>query len=196
MARGRITIYRSADGLPNDDIQTVLVDHGGVLWLGSRNGLARFDGERFVTLPSQPALVGGATTLFEDRDGAIWAGGRDGVVVWRDGRPHPLALPEKDEQGAVVQILRDRDGALWVRTETHICRVEAVTEGAGSLPGALRLRYIGPGGDLAYSMASTSQQPAAWATRSGLLWFASFKGLVSVNPRTLQAKAAPPPGRH
>lgn len=194
-SRGRITTYRTSEGLPDDDISAVLVDRGGGLWLGTKGGLSRFDGERFVNQPNQPPLPGGVRSLFQDADGSIWAATRTALVVWRDGRPKVINLPDISVHGNIVQIVRDTSGQLWARTESHICRIEGIAGGgrADGSPQLLRLRYIEPNSDLAYSTASTSQQPAACATRSGLLWFASFKGLVQVNPLKLQLNSTHPP---
>ena len=39
-------VWRTADGLPEDPVQTIAQTPDGYLWLGTQEGLARFDGVR------------------------------------------------------------------------------------------------------------------------------------------------------
>ena len=43
----RFVNYGSADGLPSNTVYAIAQDESGVLWIGTRNGLASFDGRRF-----------------------------------------------------------------------------------------------------------------------------------------------------
>jgi ligand-binding sensor domain-containing protein len=47
--RLRIKIYTSADGLGSSASFNLVRDSRGFIWLGSRDGLVRFDGHRFIT---------------------------------------------------------------------------------------------------------------------------------------------------
>ncbi len=43
------THFKSADGLPHQQIEAMAFDHDGRLWVGTRNGLASYDGYTFRT---------------------------------------------------------------------------------------------------------------------------------------------------
>lgn len=45
--------YRTAEGLPADEVRTVTRDSIGFLWVGTDKGLARFDGRTFTTYQAQ-----------------------------------------------------------------------------------------------------------------------------------------------
>jgi ligand-binding sensor domain-containing protein len=78
------------EGLPSSAVTTLLQARDGDLWVGTTNGLARFDGDRFVVLDrrSSPALPAtGIGALLEDSDGTLWIGTfGGGLVRLKEGR--------------------------------------------------------------------------------------------------------------
>jgi signal transduction histidine kinase/ligand-binding sensor domain-containing protein len=69
--------FTEKDGLPGAQIRRILVDKSGFLWLGTINGLARYDGyefKRFYYDPNDSASIQGLSvwSLLEDKDGYIW----------------------------------------------------------------------------------------------------------------------------
>ncbi|HEX6169759.1 MAG TPA: two-component regulator propeller domain-containing protein, partial [Chitinophagaceae bacterium] len=74
---GNFTQYTEKDGLPGVEVTDLLVDKQGYIWLGTVNGLARYDGytfKRFYFNPNDTNTIRGLTvwSLFEDRKGRIW----------------------------------------------------------------------------------------------------------------------------
>ncbi len=73
------------DGLPHRQINCLLQDQTGLLWVGTERGLARFDGERFEVVGSDSAaagtglLAGPINALAEEPGRAIWAGTPTGL---------------------------------------------------------------------------------------------------------------------
>jgi ligand-binding sensor domain-containing protein len=67
--------WTKADGLPNDRVQDILQTEDGYLWLATQNGLARFDGLRFVVFD-----------LSQDKGGGLWIGTANGLLYLRDQR--------------------------------------------------------------------------------------------------------------
>ena len=76
-------------GLPNSTVTSVAQTPDGYLWAGTYNGLARFDGARFVNFDpanrpelTQPRVQG----LFLDARGTLWINTfRGGLTSYRDG---------------------------------------------------------------------------------------------------------------
>jgi len=118
--------FRVADGLPSSVVYELAEDRDGFVWIGTHDGLARYDGVGFRVYrndPADPASLAGneVSALFVDRDDRIWAGGegsglncldtaRRGFRHFRhaDGDPDSLAA---DDVWAITQ---DAAGALWV----------------------------------------------------------------------------------
>ncbi len=73
--------YTSDDGLPQMQSLELMQDSRGYLWVPTRNGLARFDGQKFISylrkdgLPSN--MVG---RVIEDKSGTIWAVTMNGMA--------------------------------------------------------------------------------------------------------------------
>jgi serine phosphatase RsbU (regulator of sigma subunit)/ligand-binding sensor domain-containing protein len=72
-----ITQYTEKDGVPGSQVSKVLIDKFGYVWIGTINGLARFDGyefKRFYSDPNNPTSIKGLIiwSLFEDSKGRIW----------------------------------------------------------------------------------------------------------------------------
>ena len=67
--------WDTGDGLPSSTVTSVEQTPDGYLWVGTYNGLARFDGARFVTFDpvNQPALGQARVQgLFLDANGTLW----------------------------------------------------------------------------------------------------------------------------
>ena len=69
----------TADGLPQGLVSQMIQDRSGYLWMGTKDGLARYDGYSFTVFRNDEAdstsIIGNhITALVEDRDGLIWVG--------------------------------------------------------------------------------------------------------------------------
>ena len=52
------SIYNQVYGLPDNNVKAIAQDKYGYIWVGTENGLARFDGKYFTTFNSSPTLAG------------------------------------------------------------------------------------------------------------------------------------------
>ncbi len=117
-----------AQGLPENDVLALVQDHLGFLWLGTTNGLVKYDGYTFTSYkpdPADPASLGGRIILdlYEDRAGELWIATRRGGLnrFDRDNDrfvrfTHDPADPRSLSFDAVTAVTEDRSGALWVGT--------------------------------------------------------------------------------
>src|SRR5690349_13274882 len=70
-------VWTSEDGLPQSSVLAIEQTPDGYLWLGTEEGLLRFDGSRFVKFNKQnvPALQSSEVrALLVDRRGVLWIG--------------------------------------------------------------------------------------------------------------------------
>lgn len=121
----RITLQ---DGLPDNTVTAILQDHLGFLWLGTPNGLARYDGYQYLTYKPDREIPGSlsgrtVTALLEDRDGTLWVGTRQGGLNRLDRATgtfshyrHDPGDPRSLSFDTVSALYEDRDGVLWVGT--------------------------------------------------------------------------------
>lgn len=77
-------VWQTADGLPEDFVQSFAQTPDGYLWIGTSGGLVRFDGVRFSLFnhDNVPAFHDDSFySLLVARDGTLWAGTEGGGLV-------------------------------------------------------------------------------------------------------------------
>ena len=94
----RFVNYGSADGLPSNTVYAITQDAEGVLWVGTRNGLASFDGVQFKSWKE----YGRVNALAVDHGGRLWIGTAKGLRV-RDDKV----------EGNIRALLTDSEGYVW-----------------------------------------------------------------------------------
>jgi signal transduction histidine kinase/CheY-like chemotaxis protein/sugar lactone lactonase YvrE len=118
--------YGVADGLPSANAYAITQDHAGFLWIGTHDGLVRYDSREFRVFrhePGQPASLpaNDVSALLVDRDGRLWGGGEGtglnryepatgGFRHWLHAADRPGSLSGND----VMAIAQDDAGAIWV----------------------------------------------------------------------------------
>jgi len=77
-----LSSWSTADGLPQSAITDLALDPEGYLWVGTLAGLARFDGDSFVSHPRGAGApeVTGVKSLVTDREGRVWVAWTDGIA--------------------------------------------------------------------------------------------------------------------
>src|SRR5690606_1292769 len=74
--------YYTKNGLPDDYVRSLFQDKTGYIWIGTMNGLARYDGKSFEThrsILSEPLLDFSVYCIEEDNNHNIWIGTTKGV---------------------------------------------------------------------------------------------------------------------
>ena len=117
-------VWLRENGLPQNKVAAVLQTHDGYLWIGTYNGLARFDGVRFVCYDSgnTPELADSlVTSLFEDKDGALWIGHETGeVTIYAQGHFRPAGATVRWARKKIVDIGADEAGDVWLFNEAGL----------------------------------------------------------------------------
>jgi len=108
-AQERFVNYSAADGLSSNTVYAIVQDLDGVLWVGTRNGLNRFDGAQFSAW-QQELPAARVTSLAVDGANRLWIGTTAGLCV-KDGS-HFIPGPK----GHIRAIRVASDGAVWVAT--------------------------------------------------------------------------------
>ena len=133
-----------ADGLSQSTIFAMIQDKDGYLWLGTIDGLNRYDGYEFRVYandPSDDASISDnfISALYEDSDGLIWIGTVNGYlnsfnkktevfkkyfindffsrIINSDANfyEYPLAF-SRNQINTITAITEDKDGYLWIGT--------------------------------------------------------------------------------
>jgi signal transduction histidine kinase/ligand-binding sensor domain-containing protein len=136
-----LTSWGQADGLPAGVIWTMAKDRNGYLWLGTDEGLLRFDGLRFLRWQSEMSgsLPSAAVrSLVTARDGSIWVGfAEPGGVSRIAGREvHNYGVTDGLGAGAVTVLLEDREGRMLAGSRSGLFMLEGTKWlGIAPIPG-------------------------------------------------------------
>jgi ligand-binding sensor domain-containing protein/signal transduction histidine kinase len=124
--RYNVRIWQTDDGLPQNSVWAIAQTSDGYLWVGTKEGLARFDGLRFTTLEEKAAPElkhGWITALCACRDGSLWIA-VDGYGVVRLKAGTYLHLSESDglPSNQTRCLLEAKDGSIWIGGELGLTR--------------------------------------------------------------------------
>jgi PAS domain S-box-containing protein len=179
-------------------VRALLTDRDGAFWLGTYNGLVRFDpqAETFTQYRSDPANPNSLShdfvwSLYQDSSGRLWVGTHGGLyrLDWPCGEPlacEPFFAAFTTENGlpddSIVAIQGDAQGRLWLATmggglavfdpASGVVRAYAESDG---LQGR------------AFVIGASSRAP------DGELFFGGLNGFNAFYPERLSGNAVPPP---
>lgn len=149
----KVRLYGAAQGLAAGKV-SVLLEHGGAIWAGGSDGLARLSGARFVSLHAFPAnalagLAGGVSA-----PEGIWLNSGAGLVLLpaaalQAGGPVPARVFD-DAEGIAGRarplynnaIVRASDGSIWVSTKRRVFRLDPAAVRPEPVPGAPTLLEV------------------------------------------------------
>jgi len=109
-------IWSVEAGLPQISVTAIVQDQQGFLWLGTQNGLARFDGVQFTVFntANTAALSSNLiSALHFDAQQRLWIGTANGLILHDDGQFNRLDLASP-LQGAVSGFAERADGSMLV----------------------------------------------------------------------------------
>jgi PAS domain S-box-containing protein len=130
----KFRVFGGLDGLKNLVVVSIAQDGLGFLWLGTEDGVYRFDGERFTHFSVEEGLVSSsATVVAVAPDGEVCVGSRTGLVCWdgsRFSRAKARGVP-----AVAIQKLVSYAGKLWVGTDGSGLYVQDPSGGFVPAPG-------------------------------------------------------------
>lgn len=110
--------WQADEGLPRNSITSMAQDHRGYLWLGTPNGVIRFDGVRFVAFEKQasPEMAQGSVRqVYCDDAGVLWiATLRSGLFRFVDGVFSSVKRGVLPVGPGVESLVQDGQGKLWM----------------------------------------------------------------------------------
>jgi signal transduction histidine kinase/ligand-binding sensor domain-containing protein len=106
----------SADGLPENTVRAIVQSSHGYLWIGTVNGIARFDGQRFVSLDrfTNPELISDDVwSMHEARDGSLWIATPRGLICYSGGRFKTILDGKNGSPINASGFAEEADGTIW-----------------------------------------------------------------------------------
>jgi signal transduction histidine kinase/ligand-binding sensor domain-containing protein/DNA-binding response OmpR family regulator len=123
-------------GLSDGFVECIMQDNKGFIWVGTRDGLNKYDGYEFKAFRHDPASPislpnNYITCLYQDHDDNIWVGTNGGGVflyMYHEDRftQHLEGLDINESIGgkSIWKILRDKEGIVWIATQGGFYRYD------------------------------------------------------------------------
>ena len=168
-------VWQTDEGLPNNQVQAIAQTPDGYLWVGTFEGLARFDGVEFKTYncANTPQLKNASiTALCPDAEGALWIGTEGGGLVRLRQDRFSLFTTQDGLAGDHIRaISHRRDGAVWI----------ASTQGLTCFRNGKFQTYTTREGLLSDAVTALCEDP------NGFMWVATTKGLNRLRAGVMEA---------
>jgi len=165
--------WQIPEGLPQNTVQTLARTPDGYLWIGTQEGLARFDGARFVVFePGNEGAIPNKniTALHIDKAGTLWIGTRSGLALFEHGQFRRGPQGGELARAFIRAIRESSDGHVWIGTETGVTEIAEDTVRAFDASDGLsdgRVRALEPSAD-------------------GALWVGTMSGLQRFDGRRFE----------
>ncbi|HEX2396339.1 MAG TPA: two-component regulator propeller domain-containing protein [Bacteroidales bacterium] len=131
----RISNFGTNEGILHPFVYTINQDNKGYIWIGTGEGICRFNGFSFITDEIQDTLKGQvAAVSFKDSKNNLWFGYQNGGIAFYNGREFSLLNTGKLINSAITGIAELAEGNILISTLNNgvICydgKEPLVTEG-------------------------------------------------------------------
>jgi ligand-binding sensor domain-containing protein/signal transduction histidine kinase len=156
---------------PDLNVSSIYQSRDGTLWVGTHNGLTKWDGKSWTTLDRRTGLSANSiTALAGDKAGALWAGTEDrGLNRLAAGHVTTFSRANGLPGNSISSLYIDSDDVVWVGTSSGLARYQ---DGKWT---AYTTRQGLPDNAIGYLL---EDQP-------GYLWIGSTAGITRVRKKDL-----------
>ena len=112
--------YSIDEGLSHPFVYTINEDKNGFIWVGTGEGLCRFDGFEFKISEEDGALTNGfVSSSYLDKNGILWFGHNSGQVTYYDGNEIKLLSINSEINSSITDIESDLEGNVFISTQNN-----------------------------------------------------------------------------
>jgi signal transduction histidine kinase/ligand-binding sensor domain-containing protein len=177
------------DGLSSSIVSCIIQDHEGFVWIGTPDGLNRYDGFKFVVYKNDPAdsttLADNVIqTIFEDHDKNLLIGSENGLSVYNREKDcffncmYEKSSPLRGISCSIKKIREDSKGNLWLASNVGLIYFDREKNSI--------IRYSHD--HTVPESLSNDNVESVLSDKSGRLWVTTRKGLNQFLPGTATFK--------
>ena len=120
--------WTTSDGLPGMTVTALMQDNKGYIWIGSYDGLARFDGVEFTVFcraVDEKYDFTSARSIIQDSHGNIWVGHNDEGIscITPEGEVIKYTADDGLPNNKINALCEDHENNIWVGTSTGLCYI-------------------------------------------------------------------------
>jgi len=105
--------YGIERSIPNGFVYTIIQSNDGFLWVGTSNGLTRFDSYKFFPVQYPDSAAGRyPTKSIKDKQGTLWFGCSDGAVLY--AKDNKLIMVHLSNSKSISELIEGPDGLIYV----------------------------------------------------------------------------------
>lgn len=121
-----VTTYTQNEGLPDNNVSSLMVDGMGNIWICSSSGISVFDGNKFTRyINIQPAPVNNAFSIMKDKNENIWLNSQTTGIARIDGKKIiQYSLSAESYQDSSSVFPADKNGNFWIGSHSGISRFD------------------------------------------------------------------------
>jgi ligand-binding sensor domain-containing protein/signal transduction histidine kinase len=168
--------WQREHGLPaGNRVFSILQTRDGYLWVGTQQGLARFDGQNFTVFDrlNTPALASDdCRTLAEDLEGNLWIGTTSALIRKSGSEFTSLASKLGVHSWGHAPLCVSRTGGVWVGAVTGICRIRS---------DQVSVHLPDPATPMELGLPTVIREES-----DGTVWLGTQTGLFRFDPRSMR----------
>jgi signal transduction histidine kinase/ligand-binding sensor domain-containing protein len=113
--------WQREQGLPQNFVRALAQTRDGYIWVGTDDGVSRFDGVRFVSCSQEGFPAGPVQALLGDTNGALWIGSiGGGLGCYQKGEPRTFTTSDGLPSSTITALAEGSDGRLWIGTQAGL----------------------------------------------------------------------------
>jgi ligand-binding sensor domain-containing protein len=102
-----------SDGLAQSFVYSIIQDQRGYLWVGTGNGISRYNGFGFKNFTTEDSLADNFITSGITDDHDLWFGHMNGGISLYNGRHFRVLHKPTEDMSPVTHLARSPDGRIW-----------------------------------------------------------------------------------
>lgn len=124
--------FSETEGLLENSAWSILVDRNGIVWVGTLEGISRFDGQQFLNISMETMRISakGVYAIIQDKNGNLWFGTGGGLAKYSgDGSIVTFDEAEGLTHKEIKALAEDPFGNIWIGTSNGgLYRFDAFTD--------------------------------------------------------------------